>query len=218
MADNGLEQKSFQLLETILLEDGAYSLLERHIGRIMQSALFFGYNGDEQRIRAELSAYAASFSDPRRVRLLLDKDGTVTIESQPYYPLTADEFAVSLAARPISREDMFLKHKTTNRQLYEECKQGAGDLLDVLLWNEDGEVTEFTIGNLVAKIDGRMVTPPVQCGLLPGTLRAELLSGGVIEERTIRKDELGNAEALWLINSLRGWIPVRLVGAAATES
>ncbi|CAH1202726.1 hypothetical protein PAECIP111893_01903 [Paenibacillus plantiphilus] len=212
MGNESLDIAAFQLLETILLEDGAYSLLEQHINRMMQSAAFFGFNGDEKRIRVELADYAASCSDPRRVRLLLDKDGTVSIESQPYVPLTADEFVVCLAARPVPKDHVFLQHKTTNRQVYVDSKQGTGDVFDVLLWNEDEEITEFTIGNVVAKMEGRLVTPPIHCGLLPGTLRAALLSGGVIEERAIRVDEIGKADALWLINSLRGWIPVRLEG------
>jgi para-aminobenzoate synthetase/4-amino-4-deoxychorismate lyase len=80
----------------------------------------------------------------------------------------------------------------------------------VLLWNQDEQVTEFTIGNLVAEIAGQLFTPPLDCGLLPGTLRAELLAQGTIHERIITRAELASATRLWLINSVRGWLPVRL--------
>ncbi|MBW7473780.1 aminotransferase class IV [Paenibacillus oenotherae] len=212
MQANHSYKSAFQLLETLLLENGEYSLLEHHILRLMDSAAYFGFHGDEEQIRRELAAHAAAYSEPRRVRLLLDADGRVQVESQPYIPLEGNEFPVALAQRPISKEDVFLRHKTTNRHIYEDCKQGAGDVFDVLLWNEDDEITEFTIGNLVAKIGGCMVTPPLHCGMLPGTMRASLLASGVIEERTIRRDEIRAAESLWLINSLRGWIPVYLSG------
>ena len=39
---------------------------------------------------------------------------------------------------------------------------------DVLLFNEKGEVTESTIANMAVEIEGKLCTPPVQCGLLPG--------------------------------------------------
>ena len=82
---------------------------------------------------------------------------------------------------------------------------------EVLLWNERGEVTEATIASLVAEIDGERVTPPVASGLLPGTLRAELLEAGALGERVLLKDDVRRAARLWLINSLRGWIDAALV-------
>ena len=82
----------------------------------------------------------------------------------------------------------------------------------MLLWNERGELTEFTRGNLVVEIDGRRLTPPVSSGLLPGVLRAELLEAGEIEEAVLRREDLGRASRLALINSVRGWIDVELIG------
>ena len=79
------------------------------------------------------------------------------------------------------------------------------DCDDVLLWNERGEVTESSIANLVVRIDGELVTPPVRCGLLAGTFRAELLERAEIVDRVIRVEELSRAESLFLINSVQGW-------------
>ena len=90
---------------------------------------------------------------------------------------------VKLAASPVSRDDVFLYHKTTNRAIYDRARLAGAD--DVLLWNEDGEMTESTIANLVVELDGVRVTPPVECGLLAGTLRGELLDRGEIAERVV---------------------------------
>ena len=83
-------------------------------------------------------------------------------------------------------------------------------MFDILLWNEDGEVTEFTIGNLVVEIDGGKWTPPVTSGLLAGIFRATLLEGGLIQERLITLADLTRVSRLWLINSLREWVEVSL--------
>ena len=80
----------------------------------------------------------------------------------------------------------------------------------MILWNPGGEITESTIANLVVEIDGRRVTPPVECGLLPGTLRAELLATGQVSEGRVRGDELSRASGIWLVNSVRGWCPAAL--------
>jgi len=55
---------------------------------------------------------------------------------------------------------------------------------DIPLWYEQGELTEFTRG-FGGGIRQRLWTPPVECGLLPGTLRAELLDSGEVAERVI---------------------------------
>jgi para-aminobenzoate synthetase/4-amino-4-deoxychorismate lyase len=116
---------------------------------------------------------------------------------------------VALAAAPVDTEDPFLYHKTTHRQVY-ETRLAGGDYDDVLLWNEAGELTESTVANLVLELDGRSWTPPLRCGLLPGTRRAELLHRGEIHERVLTPDDLRRADRIRLVNSVRGWIPVWL--------
>ena len=82
---------------------------------------------------------------------------------------------------------------------------------DVILWNERGEVTEATIANVVAEIDGVRYTPPLSCGLLGGTFRGELLGSGQIRERVLIRADVSGASRLWLINSVREWVDAVLV-------
>jgi para-aminobenzoate synthetase/4-amino-4-deoxychorismate lyase len=83
-------------------------------------------------------------------------------------------------------------------------------VFDVLLHNEDGQLCEFTIGNLVLRLDGVDYTPPIGSGLLPGVLRAALLAQGLLHERVLYPADLARAEGMWLINSVRGWVRVRM--------
>jgi para-aminobenzoate synthetase/4-amino-4-deoxychorismate lyase len=153
-----------------------------------------------------------------RGRLVLDPDGALSATAVPFAEsVHGDPRVVVLAHAPISRENVLLYHKTTARSLYDaaiECATGAGaeKPFDVLLWNEAREATELTRGNLVAEIDGMRWTPPIECGLLAGTLRAELLKGGELCERVVTVDEAMRADRLWFVNSLRGWVPIVLVG------
>jgi para-aminobenzoate synthetase/4-amino-4-deoxychorismate lyase len=89
----------------------------------------------------------------------------------------------------------------------------APDAFDILLWNERDELTEFTRGNVVISLAGKLLTPSASCGLLPGVLRAELLEQGVIREATILRVDLTSAEAIWFINSVRGWLPAEIIPA-----
>jgi para-aminobenzoate synthetase/4-amino-4-deoxychorismate lyase len=122
-----------------------------------------------------------------------------------HFPPAGRPLRVRLAKEAISSRDPFLFHKTTRRELYEKARASCPDADDVLLYNEAGEVTESCIANLVILRNGRLVTPPVRCGLLNGIYRAELLERGEISEETVSLSELKKAEKIYLINSVRKW-------------
>ncbi len=202
----------FDLVETLLLDRGAYPLLGRHLARLVGSARFFGYPLDRSEALSALSREAAAHpSGRRRVRLLLAADGGVRAESSPSPSEPDGPLPVALARARVSRRDPFLFHKTTRRAVYDRARRERPDAFDVLLANEEGEVTEFTIGNLVAEIDGERVTPARDGGLLAGVFREDLLAKGEVREGTLRPEDLGRASRLWLVNAVRGFVPVRIV-------
>ena len=205
---------AFDLVETLRLENGAYWLLTRHVERLRTSAAYFGFAHDERAVSEILRTLACE--NPvglYRVRLLASREGRLKTE---IYPLEAgaSEINVALAATPVASDDEFLRHKTTNRAVYESFAPKDAAIFDTLLFNERGEITEFTRGNVAVEIDGQLVTPPESCGLLAGTLRGELLATGKLRERIVTCGELHRATALWFLNGVRGMIPARLVSLA----
>jgi len=194
------------------MDDGQVVRLEGHLRRLAASARHFGYAYSEAAVRAALASTArAHQAGSWRLRLLISHDGTETIECTPYVVDAREAWRVALAAKPVDSSDPFLFNKTTHRTVYEEARASRPDVDDVILWNERGEITESTIANVVADIDGVQYTPPVACGLLGGVFRAELLASGRIQERLLTRDEVARAPRLWLINSVREWIAARLV-------
>lgn len=203
------ETTDFELLETLRWEDRAYALLDRHLDRLMASAAYFGFAVSRDVVQGALLAHGQGLLEgPWRVRLRLPLDGTPQIESAALVPLPPGPQPVVLAKTPISRADKFLCHKTTRRAVYEAHRSAHPGCFDVLLWNEDGELTEFTVGNLMIEQGDRLWTPPRECGLLDGTQRAELLAQGRLQERVLRREDLESASRVWLINSVRGCVPV----------
>lgn len=201
----------FDMLETLRLENGAYNLLQRHLDRVCASALYFGIPLTAQAVRDALESHAQPLgSGPWRMRLLVGPQGEIRIETSPLKASPTEGLRAALAAAPVSRHDHFLFHKTTHRIAYDTRRAERPDLDETLLWNAEEELTEFTTGNLALERDGRLWTPPLGCGLLPGTLRAELLATERIFERVLRLPDLEAATALWLINSVRGWVRIRV--------
>jgi len=202
----------FQLLESLKLENGSYPLLAYHMMRFLDSAAYFNFLADWRAISAHLAMIAAKYPDGLyKVRLLLDRRGKFSIEAQKTSAITGP-INCALAAEQIDSGNTFLYHKTTYRQIYKNAEELIpSDAFSVLLWNEKKELTEFLIGNLVMEKDGKFFTPPVSCGLLPGTLRQQLLETGKIQEKIILKDKLVDYDAIWFINSIRGWLQVEMI-------
>ncbi len=227
----------FQLLESMRLEQGQIPRLSLHLQRLAASARHFGWAWDEaheQRVREALNAlYQAHPAGVHKVRLLLSVDGHIDAQASllsgpgsaaealpppwapqrtPAVPAPDDQptVTVHLAKRAMPPAGDFIRHKTTRRQAYAPFAPQNG-AFDTLLFNQAGELTEFTIGNLALKLDGHWYTPPLAAGLLPGVMRASLLAQGALQERALTLDDLGQAQGMALLNSVRGWLPVRLV-------
>ncbi len=202
----------FRLLETIgWTPDGGFALLPRHLARLEASAACFRFCCDLDEIRAMLDTAVGDLIGASKVRVLLSQDGAVVCEGIDLGVPASQPLRVSLAAEPVDAADVFLYHKTTRREVYDRARASRPDRDTVLLWNRDGEITESTDANVVVSIDGERSTPPIVCGLLPGTLRAELLETGAIAERRITVADLSRAAEIWLINSVRGWLPAALL-------
>jgi para-aminobenzoate synthetase/4-amino-4-deoxychorismate lyase len=207
-------QPEFELLETILYDSEAvFFLLDRHLARLADSADYFGFRFDESKIRVELQKATASLPSGKfKVRLLLDRDGKTRVAPEALASLSQIQvLKIAVVYEPVDSRDVFLFHKTTHREIYETRKASRPHCDDVLLVNERGELTESTIANLVIRLNGKDYTPPIACGLLAGTLRAELLEQGVLCERILRPEDLQRAEGLFLINSVRGWTPIQII-------
>ncbi len=202
----------FGLIETMRLEQGTLVREARHLARLSESASYFGFACDLPAIRATLAAHVATGAPgPVRVRLVLNVDGPVRVESYPLDAPAAGPMPFALASAPIDGRNRFVCHKTTRREMYDRHKASHPDVFDVLLWNDRRELTEFTRGNVVVEREGVLWTPPRTCGLLAGVFRGELLDAGAIHERVLTPDDLPTCTRVWFINSLREWVPVHKV-------
>jgi para-aminobenzoate synthetase/4-amino-4-deoxychorismate lyase len=201
----------FQLLESLLLKDGELFLRKEHLTRLKQAANYFGFPLKEEEVNSTLLHFAEQHhSGEYKVRLLLDKRGETQIEAQSLQ-LPKEPLKVTLADEPLNKDNPFLYHKTTNRAIYDQFRKKFPHVFDVLLFNEDGELTEFMNGNVVLEIDGIFWTPSIHSGLLAGTYRESLIKEGKIHEKVLTVSDLKKCSKIWFINSVRKWLEVELV-------
>lgn len=174
-----------------------------------------------------------------RVRMRVHGDGTWDLTTAPmetgfnWGTTPLQERTLAVMPHGVATESPWIFHKTTHREIYDSALRQFPSADDVILWNEAGEVTETCTASIVLQRgDGTLVTPPVSSGLLPGTFRAYLLrhqgdapymwtpGNKPILEEPVRREELEDVRrgsgALYLINSVRGWmrgvLPALLIG------
>ena len=199
----------FRLLETLLYEPGkGVLLLDLHLDRLQASADYFGFTLDVDVVRDQLDSLRKEQS--LRLRLLLEPGGSYEIEEHQLAEIFSP-VRLRMAAEPVHSHDIFLFHKTTNREVYEKAGSDVVDCDDVILWNEKGELTETTISNLFLEIGGELLTPPVHCGLLAGTFRQQLLNEGKARQAILTRLDLAMASRIFVANSVRGMLEAVLV-------
>ena len=202
----------FSLLETLLwTEEEGFFLQEKHVARMLDSAAYFDIPISKEKLEDYFTQLSSSFFAPRRVRVLLDRAGKLSHESGAFEATEDNQILkVCLAKEPVDTSNVFLFHKTSQREVYDSARKGFEGLDDVLLYNEFGELTEFTIGNLVVELGSQLLTPPISCGVLAGTFRSYLMETGQVLERTITIDQLNKCTKIFRVNSIRKWQRVEI--------
>jgi para-aminobenzoate synthetase/4-amino-4-deoxychorismate lyase len=175
-----------------------------------------------------------------RLRLELSAQGNLHLSHGSVEPLLGVQklfWASNLLGEEVTlmqSSNPLLRHKTTARAAYDAGWKAAvaNGGFDALFVNERGEVTEGGRTSLFICLNGQWCTPPLQSGVLPGVLREQLLNPdqsvaqvkgatlftsslarsilGKARERVLYPEDILKAEALVVVNALRGVIPVKL--------
>src|SRR6476469_6391614 len=210
----------FELIETIRWEGGVgFHLLERHLVRLQSSATHVGYPFERGKVLDALSAEVEKLDGGvHMVRLLLAEDGAITLTSTRIeLPSKDTVWRFAISDERVDEKDALFLHKTTRRQFYDremERQKEATGCDEVVFVNKKGELTEGTRTNLFIEHDGRLFTPALTCGLLPGTLREELidLPRAAASEAVLSLADLARADRIYLGNSVRGLIRAEPIG------
>jgi len=202
----------FVLLETLALENGVWRHLPEHLQRLQDAARHFSYPWSDAVVQCLDEVASAHPAGLWRVRLQLDAGGRASAEAFACTP-TQQPVRLELAAAPLAdrwARGEFVRHKTSRRAHYEAFAPRDPAVFDTVLFNERGEITEGTRGNVAALLDGQWITPPLSCGLLPGVGRAIALRTGRVREGVLRLQDLPRVQAWAFVNSLRGWLEAQL--------
>jgi 4-amino-4-deoxychorismate lyase/para-aminobenzoate synthetase/4-amino-4-deoxychorismate lyase len=200
---------SFDLIETMAFDpEAGMPMLERHLARLSRSADALGFRFDRHALRNELQAATFALTAPACIRLLLGPSGEVAIEVSARRVWPQAIVPVSIVPRGTDADDPRLRHKTTDRALYNAALR-AGGTFEVLLLDREGYLSEGCFSTIFVERGDRLVTPPLSRGLLPGVLRQSLIDLGEAEEADLRPRDL--EDGFFIGNAARGMVAATLV-------
>lgn len=149
---------------------------------------------------------------------------TRLVATGAYEPLEAETRAAGvavtlLAEHPVASRDPLRRVKSTSYQaeMLAWRRARCAGAFEGLLVNERGRLVEGTRSNVVARLDDVLVTPRVDDGCLPGTVRRRLLEAGLIREAPVPVDALDRVAGLFLTSSLVGVVPVGTIDGRALQ-
>ncbi len=210
--------EDFYLIETMRVDpDGKVYLLDEHMERLEKSALYFDFFFDKERVLSAIeeairaSHWGQDLEAPFILRLSLYRDGTVEFRKRAMPDHQEGPVPITLSTIRMDPNERFLYHKTSRRTLFDQELESArkNGFYEAVFLNTSGELTQGTITNIFLERGGTLLTPPLDAGLLPGTLRAHLLKEGRAQESPLVLDDLGSGQ-LYIGNSVRGLIRARI--------
>ena len=212
------------VFESMLIKDNTVLRQDAHFNRLSKSAENLGIPHNLDEIEFFLQEYVHNTKDLNnglwKIRVALSASGGLSIKHTKLEDIIKKNvvfWANDLIGRTsgvMNSNDPLLMHKTSSRASYDlaysEAEKNGG--FDAIFVNEKNEVTEGGRSNVLIRKKGVMLTPPLECGLLPGIMRGELLNSEdyLIREEIIRKKDVKADTEIYLCNSLRGLFKVKL--------
>jgi branched-subunit amino acid aminotransferase/4-amino-4-deoxychorismate lyase len=204
----------FGIFETIKLSQGRLCFWEAHWQRFYDSAVDLGlplnYTREETLIAIRELVQADGLRDGTvKLSLLKAEAGAdCYVYTRPVMATIATARLHLTTTNPINEHSRLAGHKTHNymeNMLLLESVRAEG-YSDVLRVNSAGVLAETTVANLFFIKQGRLCTPALSTGILPGVIRAEVLRLAEslaipVEEGSYAPAVLQEAEAVFLTNS-----------------
>lgn len=168
----------FELLETMLFENGEIFLLDYHLKRMKDAADYFLFLFDESALKNELlnSIESLDKSKSYKIRLTLSKWGSINLKIEEIKKETAI-IDIIISDEKINAKDKYQYFKTTNRELYDTELRKAKEkgFFEVVFFNQNGYLAEGAITNIFIEINNTFYTPKIEDGILNGCYRQFIL-------------------------------------------
>lgn len=201
--------------ETIAVEDGKIIFLQKHYGRLRKAAEFLSISLKKKEIEDEMQKVmtAKDMQSGRKVIKITisEQNLTVTTRENIYTDSMYEKgFTTDFSAVMRNETSPFTYHKTLNYgdSMREKRLAKNRGINEPIFVNTKGMITEGACTNVFFVREGRLYTPSVNCGLLPGIMRAYICERYDVIEQEIYPADIPCYDEMFVTNSLLGIMPV----------
>ena len=207
-----LSQPPADIIETCLWtpKDGIVRG-KAHKARMMKSAKALGYPFNPAQYDALTDGIKTETND-QHIRMTLSADGDLNLSQKDFVSLDRPKIMVS--PHKLSKKVQYSKHKISRRNFYDKERERLKALTgidEVIFLNESGKLCEGSFTSIFIEKDGKLLTPALKTGILPGVLRAQLLRSKKARTADLTEDDLLGAKNIYIGNSMRGLMPAALI-------
>lgn len=201
------KQARFKLISTGRVSQKSLLFEDQHLERLTKASRYFAYPLDPKKLRQKIEeeCQVCDVNQDYRLRIGLSKSGEIELSRQILAPLSPSFCKAKLCLQEADLNQSFTYFKTTHRPHLSLGEQ------EIIYHNVVGELLETSIGNLVLKINGKLYTPPISLGILPGIYRQHLLETGQVEEKVLTVPDLDQAETIYGCNAVRGLYELEVI-------
>ncbi|MFQ6121888.1 MAG: aminotransferase class IV [Dehalococcoidales bacterium] len=225
----------YGLFETMRAYHGKIFLLERHLKRLLNSAVVIGLSSQLAEIDLSKACYDTLKANgllDARLRLTVSRGEvdsfpgsgtnvapTVLVTATSYQALSAQRYNKGFKAgvasfrrysqSPLSR----LKSANYLLSVLARMEAEASGLDEALLLNEHGFIAEGSTSNIFFVSSVGLVTPSLESGILPGITREVVMEladslGVNVTEGEVKLEDLGQFDEAFLTNSVMEIMPL----------
>jgi len=214
------------VFETVLLQAGEPFFFDDHWMRFAAGCRWYGFEPPVS--AAEMAGIARALAKENQVRAGVlrfaawREDGAVAWRVEtgpPRAHMARRDFRVSMGpALPPMAPEVRFKHLNRGPWLNALRDARAAGWDEAVLHDPAGRLVEGCVSNLFFVRDGRLLTPSLEVGPLPGIMRGRLLalvraSAIPVHEGSYSVSDLADASEVWLSNSLIGLRAVATIGS-----
>lgn len=224
------------MFETISAYNGNLVFINSHLDRLNNTLRFLGIEktikekdiyefvdaGDNSYIDF-IKENEESNSNSYALKLMVsEKNNIFSVRENPYDVFDDNRtFRLQISDNMRNEKSIFVNHKTFNygENVFLKKKAMRESFDDYLFLNSTGNVSETTTGNIFFVRSGKVFTPKVDDGILPGVMRKFVLENFQnISEKTIKFSDIEFFDEAFVTNSLMGIMPVSKLGEISFAS
>ncbi|MDO5422310.1 MAG: aminotransferase class IV [Eubacteriales bacterium] len=203
------------VFETIGMKHGHPLFLKEHLERMNASAKALGICREvtKDMVFSWLASAPQNLFQHGALKIMLSAENLLFLPRENHYEEAQYQKGFTVDYSQVRRNETspLVRHKTAN---YGDCilekRASAAQGLDERIFrNTRGEITEGTVSNIFFIKNGKLFTPSVSCGLLPGIIRRYLLEQENARETVLYPEQAAEYDECFLTNSLMGIMPVK---------